>query len=577
MNRRQLDALLAAGLITAAAHATALAPGAPAPTLRVEIPAQSIRLAEPPAEADPENPEQESQGAREIIAVIAKYGTVVESHNLVLDAGCLEPRDIAARRVKVLRDHNHSDPLGYLTALDLANLESTLYIVEGENGDRALAEAANGLRDGVSVGFQILEYSFDENDVLHVIRAELYEVSLCAIPAIADAGVITVNASANQTPTPKGTLMNREQLALALAEGRITQTEHDAALSILDGRQSGPAGQAAPAELAAGPQTVELGNGPLEISDRPASLAQVSREIAELAQKRDMNGIMLALNTHVVADDPGKAFYGRADWIGEAWQAQPEGRPWVDSFGTPKPLTGGKIEGFQWDERIAPKKYSGGGAEVPTGKAKTKPVEAEPERWAFGTTVDRIFTDLGTENLVASLFGLLTAGYQQESDFDVASKVLAAATIPTGPDGADPGTDPDPIIDTSVLNALKHGARDLRRLGARVDTIWLADDLFDEWSDLKIADLPAWIANALGFVDLREGTSVIGDLEIKADSKLDDGELVMYDKRAVTVYETNAIQLEMIAVANGRLDLGWYNYGGLLVNDARAIQRRTVA
>ncbi len=571
MTPEQLAALLAAGLITPDQLAIAQIVGT-APELRVNLPATSVRLADdeqaPPAEDD-----DEAGGAREIIATVAVYGQLVESHNLILDAGSLEPRDIARRQVKVLRDHNHSDPLGYLTALDPSSLEATLYIAPGDNGDRALTEARDGLRDGVSVGFGIREYAFDDDDVLHVIRAELYEVSLVAIPAIADAGVISVTAAIQNPTTPKGNiLMNREQLAAALAAGTITQAEHDAALAVLVAREN-----PAPAELAAGPQVVQLAAGPASTEDRPRSLSQVSREIAELAERRDLPGIMLALNTHVVADDPGTAFYGRPDWIGEIWQAQPTGRPWIESFGSPSPLTSGKIQGFILEDRenLRPQKYAGGGAEIATGKMKTKKVEAAPERWAFGTTLDRIFVDLGTEDLVASLFKAIAAGYDVVSDINVATAILAAATRPTTP-AADPEDDPDLVIDTSVLQAIARGAADLRKIGAHVDHIKMGEGAFEEWSEQKIADLPAWLANQLGFVDLREGTSEIGDLRIEADIRMEDDEIAIYDKRAATVYESPQIQLEAINIPNGKIDIGFFTYGGLLVADARAIELRTV-
>lgn len=572
MTPEQLAALLKAGLITAEQAKLARTAGT-APTLRAEISARSVRLAEPADDDD-----ATTEGRREIVATVAVYDQLIPSHNLILDKGCLEPRDIAARQVKVLRDHNHYDPLGYLTTLDPSTLDATLYIVDDAagNGDRALEEAANGLRDGCSVGFSFREYYFDADDVLHVTSAELYEVSLCAIPAIADAGVISVTASIDP-PTntaPKGNpIMTPEQLAAALAAGTITQAEHDAALAVHNMRST----PAVPAELAAGPQSVPLPTGQLTTEDRPRSLADVSREISELAQRRDLAGIMLALSTQVVADDPATAYYGRADWIGEVWQALPEGRPWIESFGTPQTLTSGKIEGFILEDRdnLKPVKYTGGGAAVASGKMKTKKVSCDAIRWAFATSLDRIFVDLGTEDLVASLFRTIAGGHVLVSDIEVATTIIDAATEPTTP-AVDPEDPPVPVVDADVLTAIAHGARDLRKLGATVDHIKMGEAAFDEWAAQKIADLPAWLANQLGFVDLRDGTSDIGSLHIVADARMEDDEIVLYDKRAATVYETPSIQLEAINIPNGKVDIGFFTYGGVLINDARAIQKRTI-
>ena len=104
-------------------------------------------------------------------------------------------------RVKLLRDHNQTDPVGYLLSLAPDGVTATFKVAEGENGDRALREASpeTKLRDGLSVGVQVLpdngSFEYDaKTKTYHVYAAELVEVSLCAIPAFQDASVTSVNA-----------------------------------------------------------------------------------------------------------------------------------------------------------------------------------------------------------------------------------------------------------------------------------------------------------------------------------------------------------------------------------------------
>lgn len=586
MNLAQLRALLAAGAITPEQYADAAASATPAgqvmarPTLQLQI-AGTLDVPAGDAAGD-------AGGPRVVAGIASRYEYLIPSHGMILHTGSLVPRQPLDRN-KLLRDHNHADPVGYLASVDPDTLACEWHVPAGDNGDRALQEAADKLRDGLSVGFSCDPdgYEFDDDWTLHVWSADWYETSLCAIPAVSDAGV--TNLAAALSTERKANRMNREQLAAALAAGTITQAQHDARLAQLQA--------AAPAAPAAAPApTLAAGTWPAELAADvlagPTQLGEASRTPAGRTQSRGLSlhdfagrlaearatgnpaavlaAIQLAVAEHNATDDPATAYYGRPDWIGETWAATPEGRPWIDSLGTPKSLTAGKIEGFQWEQRIKPAKYlrdpaTEAGKAVPTGKAKTKKVSMDPDRWAFATGLDRILVDLGSEQLIRDLFTMLAAGHKIESDADVATKLLTAATDKTA------------APDATVLAAIKAMAADFRALGAKLDVIWLADDVFAEWSDLKITDLPAWLANEMGFVNLADGTSQIGTLQLQADSALDAGELAGYDRRAASVYESREIQLESISVASGEIQLGWYSYGGVLVNDARAIQRRAVA
>lgn len=152
-----------------------------------------------------------SRESRTIRGAITAYGVpTTDYRRIVIHQGALRPR-MPLSRVKMLIDHDQRQPVGFMTALDGAQLNAAFSIPDGEAGDRALSDAANGLRDGLSVGIQVLDepgaFMYDEADgTYHVYAAELVEVSLCAIPAYQDAGVTSVAASHNAAPiTPKET------------------------------------------------------------------------------------------------------------------------------------------------------------------------------------------------------------------------------------------------------------------------------------------------------------------------------------------------------------------------------------
>lgn len=127
---------------------------------------------------------------------------------LILHEGALRPR-LPLSRVKMLRDHDSRDPVGYMASLSADTREAMFKIATGESGDRALFEAHpdQKLRDGLSVGIQVLSepgsYLYDpETGEYHVYAAELVEVSLCSIPAYSDAQVDAVRMSHHTEPAP---------------------------------------------------------------------------------------------------------------------------------------------------------------------------------------------------------------------------------------------------------------------------------------------------------------------------------------------------------------------------------------
>src|SRR5699024_5169259 len=87
-------------------------------------------------------------------------------------------------RVKMLRDHDHDQPSGKATRLEskAEGLDVTFKIARGDEGDRVLQLAEDGVLDGLSVGIDFTdsdEWQPDpaEEGVRLVNRASLREVS----------------------------------------------------------------------------------------------------------------------------------------------------------------------------------------------------------------------------------------------------------------------------------------------------------------------------------------------------------------------------------------------------------------
>ena len=98
--------------------------------------------------------------------------------------------------VKLLLEHDGRRPIGRATSFvdGPDHMTGTFRLSRTTAGRDALIEAAEGLRDGLSVGANIID--FEDTDQGYVVTAaELVEVSLVATPAFSQAGVDKVAAT----------------------------------------------------------------------------------------------------------------------------------------------------------------------------------------------------------------------------------------------------------------------------------------------------------------------------------------------------------------------------------------------
>jgi HK97 family phage prohead protease len=104
-------------------------------------------------------------------------------------------------RVKLLRDHDNASAMGRCVSIEDtdAGLVGTFKVAPGPRGDEALALAADGVLDGLSIGAEWREADFgpDPQDpggyLVH--QAALRECSLTAVPAFDDSRLTSVRAS----------------------------------------------------------------------------------------------------------------------------------------------------------------------------------------------------------------------------------------------------------------------------------------------------------------------------------------------------------------------------------------------
>jgi HK97 family phage prohead protease len=102
-----------------------------------------------------------------------------------------------AGTVRLVREHDETTPVGRAVAftIDDDGIDGEFRIAATRAGDDALAEAAEGLRDGLSVGVRVDEAERDADGVLVILSAVLEHVGHVTRPAINSARVDRVAAA----------------------------------------------------------------------------------------------------------------------------------------------------------------------------------------------------------------------------------------------------------------------------------------------------------------------------------------------------------------------------------------------
>lgn len=170
-------------------------------------------------------------------------------------------------RIKVLIGHDFNRAVGVVFELDdrADGLYFAARIASGPAGDEALAMAAEGVWDGVSIGLGQGGKFATRSGVNHAVEAPLLELSLTPLPSFTDARVHAVAASATHTPEGEHDMkLTPEQKArLTALRGQDTLNQSEAAeLSRLAGLESAEgdgAGESGAASFSAIADAIQAG------------------------------------------------------------------------------------------------------------------------------------------------------------------------------------------------------------------------------------------------------------------------------------------------------------------------------
>jgi len=481
---------------------------------------------------------------RSIRGLVVPYGVSgrTDAGDLKVRAGGLRtPEDL--RRVKLFTDHGRATPVGFAHTVDDGPdaLRMGFRVAGTPAGDLALVEAAEGVRDALSVELDNAEIRGG-----WIESADVVGVALVPVPAYADA---RINAAAS---TGRNSMTTTEPDPIT--------TDDDDEDTTVEPESPQPAVQASarPARVSA------------SLNPAPARRVQVSASQAIDGLRRviraasDASQVNAALSDVVPANDGGQGFL-RDQWLGELWTPVAAQRPYINAM-TSAPLTGMRFYGWKWETTPQVGPYTGNKTAIPSNTVSIVPVEGTAYRLAGGWDVDRIFVDLGAPGFLEAMFSAAVADYGNKSNAAAGTFLAANATVLTN------------VVD-NLVDALAAVAAALGANGAVASWIAIASDLWSDYLSLTSAEAPWWLSLAAGSVSIKSPGGSAADLSFFVDPTLPAGTVLAGDKRATTHFEAagSPLRVQAINIPNGGIDIAVFGYAGDLLTDGKGLVKIVVA
>lgn len=464
---------------------------------------------------------------------------------VTVEAGAIAvPGDL--KRVKLYRDHRRPDgtgtPVGYVTAASdtPAGLSLTFKVGAGADGDLALTDASEGIRDALSVELSGVQLS---PDGLHVIHATLDAVALVALPAFTDARVHTVQATRSgpdHTTTPEDTMTELTETPAELTASAGTTPPAESGTTA-------PAVQV-PSVAAPTPAAAPFGLHAARTEPRPLSWHDVC-DTLQAARLGD-SSLHAALADITRSANPWVSPDG---WVGELWSGVAYERVVVPLL-NPGTLAHWKVTGWRWVTKPEVNDYTGDKTEVPTNAPTTEAVSVEAKRLAGAHDLDRKFWDFNDQEFIASYFAAMAESYAYESDQRAAAFVMASATAA----GAAP----------NMLKAVARGRTYLKtNARTRASYVLVNPTDMEALLDLTNDDVPAY----LSLLGIDPGSFVDSEF-------VPAGTVVVGARPAATFYELNGspIRVEAVELAKGGRDGALFGYYATLLHNAKGIAKVTI-
>ena len=464
-----------------------------------------------------------------------------------------------SKPIKLLLEHDRTRPIGRLIDItaDETGIEATFKVAATIAGDDSLLEAAEGLRDGFSVGVKINEWK-NEDGVLRIKSSSLQEVSLVTEPAIDSARVTEVAAA--EAENSEATATDEQP-----QEDKVSEVNSEAPIA----SEAVEAAQTTPVVTAN-----YVAYTKPRVNENVTAGQYLNAQVRALQGDTDARDLVAALQIATVSENTGSV---PPNYLRDAIGIIDASRPFIDSIErAPLPATGMKIFtpvlGTQATVALTAE-----GAEASSTDTTVTYQEDSVVKF-FGANVvnvelfDRSAIDGGS--FADLLVRELAASYAQKTDAYALGLARDAAAASTG--ASIYAAIADGIADSyEVTRSTPNRLCVAPTAAGTVSFTGLLSAVDGSNRPLFAAALPQ---NAGGLISQGSTQGTVAGLSLVVDPNYTgDKFALVYPSNAMRFHESPRIELRANIVANGRIEIGVYGYVAVVNRYPTAFRKLTVS
>jgi HK97 family phage prohead protease len=466
------------------------------------------------------------------------------------------------KNVKLLLEHDRTRPIGKLTSYEVTDsgIEASFKIAGTIAGDDSLLEAAEGLRDGFSVGIKLNEWE-NVDGAMVISSSQMIETSLVTDPAIDSARVTEVAATETEVSESDDSDVKTEgdDLVSETVSESVTTEAVEAAKSEVTVSASAPVMYSSP--------RVNLN----------VTAGQVAK--AQLAASRgdsDARDLIAALQVATVAENTGMV---PPNYLRDVIGIIDSSRPFIDSIERAAlPASGMKIFTPKLGAQ-ATVALTAEGAEFSSTDTAVTFQEDNVVKFAGAGRLDVELVDRSDPSFLDLYIRELAASYAQKTDA-YAAQIAAEAAV-----GSSSST-----IYKAIALGIAEAFGVMRTTPNRllvantggedgIDFSGLLGAVDSTGRPLFAAAAPQ---NANGLISQGSTAGTVAGLNLVVDpnytgDNANAKHALVYPSNAMRFHESSQIQLRTAVVANGQLDIGLYGYVCVVNRYPAAFRKLNVA
>jgi HK97 family phage prohead protease len=449
-----------------------------------------------------------------------------------------------SKPIKLLLEHDRTRPIGKMidVTADEHGIEATFKVAATIAGDDSLLEAAEGLRDGFSVGVKINEWK-NEEGTLRIKSSSLQEVSLVTEPAIDSARVSEIAASTtteNSEATAEDTTTEENKVSEITSEAPIATEAVEAAQAPVVTAQY-------------------MAYTKPRVDTNVTAGQYVAAQVRAIQGDTDARDLVAALQIATTTENTGVI---PPNYLRDVIGVIDSSRPFIDSIErAPLPATGLKV----FTPKLGAQAIVGltaEGAEYASQDTAVSFQEDSVVKFAGAGVINQEVIDRSDPAFLDLYLRELAASYAQKTD-NYAAKIAADGSADS--------------IGATLYKGIALGIADSYNVMRftpnkllvapsggfdNIDYATLLGEVDDNKRPLFAAALSQ---NAAGLISQGSTQGTVAGLDLVVDPNYTGGTsnikvAMVYPSAAMRFHESGTLEIRANIVANGRVEIGLYGY-----------------